>query len=76
MEIIISDESEMLLAYWWSSAKAKDLFIKDEPILIHNVDILSDTNFSELLEYKNSKNIDALLGAKSTNDRKLIFDRK
>ncbi len=75
MEIIISDESEMLLDTGGALLKAKDLFIKDEPILIHNVDILSDTNFSELLEYKNSKNIDALLVVQNrANDRKLIFD--
>ncbi|HOY90813.1 MAG TPA: sugar phosphate nucleotidyltransferase, partial [Bacteroidales bacterium] len=75
MEIIISDESEMLLDTGGALLKAKDLFIKDEPILIHNVDILSDTNLSELLEYKNSKNIDALLVVQNrANDRKLIFD--
>jgi NDP-sugar pyrophosphorylase family protein len=75
MEIVISDETEMLLDTGGALLKAKDLFIKDEPILIHNVDILSDTNFLELLEYKNSKNIDVLLVVQNrTNYRKLIFD--
>jgi NDP-sugar pyrophosphorylase family protein len=75
MEIVISDETEMLLDTGGALLKAKGLFIKDEPILIHNVDILSDTNFLELLEYKNSKNIDVLLVVQNrTNYRKLIFD--
>lgn len=77
MEIFISDESDMLLDTGGALLKAKDLFIKDEPILIHNVDILSSTNPNELLEYKNDSNTDALLVVQNrTNSRKLIFDNE
>lgn len=77
MEILISDESDMLLDTGGALLKAKDLFIKDEPILIHNVDILSGTNLNELLEYKTLNNIDALLVVQDrSNPRKLIFDNE
>ena len=45
-ELIVSDEKELLLNTGGGLLYAKDLFLPNEPILLHNVDILSDLDFS------------------------------
>ncbi|MFW5673146.1 MAG: nucleotidyltransferase family protein [Rikenellaceae bacterium MAG02] len=76
MEIIISDERSQLLDTGGALLKAKPLFLKNEPILIYNVDILSGTDFDKLMKYKEKNKIDALLVVQNRNNlRKLIFDK-
>ena len=43
--ILISDESDALLETGGGLKKAQDLFRDDEPILIHNVDILDNVDY-------------------------------
>lgn len=48
LDILISDESDKLLETGGGIKKALPLFDPTEPILIHNVDILSNLNLAEL----------------------------
>ena len=59
LSMSISDESEQLLDTGGGIRKARHLFSPDEPVLIHNVDILSNANISEI--YRALGNDDALL---------------
>ncbi len=49
IDIVISDEKDLLLDTGGGLKKAENLFIPNEPILIHNVDILSDFDISYLI---------------------------
>ncbi len=50
LDIRISDEREQLLETGGGIKKARPLFDPDSPILIHNVDILSNADLAALLE--------------------------
>lgn len=70
VEIKISNEKQQLLDTGGGLKFAKDLFIKDEPILIYNVDILSDTDISVLVStHKRSGVLASLLARSSYVDR-------
>lgn len=70
VEIKISYESDMLLDTGGGLKFAKKLFIKDEPILIYNVDVLSNADISLLVEsHKRSGAIASLLVRSSYSDR-------
>lgn len=72
-DIRISDESETLLDTGGGLKKAQELFHDDEPILIHNVDILSNVNLKEF--YDNSHNAGAsLLVSDRSTKRYLLFN--
>ena len=49
-EVLVSNEKDKLLDTGGGLKKAAPLFNRDEPILIHNVDILSRINFRDLVE--------------------------
>ena len=49
-EVLVSNEKDKLLDTGGGLKKAAPLFKRDEPILIHNVDILSRINFRDLVE--------------------------
>ena len=73
LDIRISDESNQLLDTGGGIRKAAPLFDPSSPILIHNVDILSNTNLAKL--YDSAANHDAtLLVSKRETSRYLIFD--
>ena len=73
LDIRISDESDALLDTGGGIRKAAPLFDPSSPILIHNVDILSNTNLAKL--YDASADHDAtLLVSKRDTSRYLIFD--
>jgi NDP-sugar pyrophosphorylase family protein len=58
--------------------KKASWFLKDDhPVMIHNVDILSDLNFAHLLEYhvKNQALVTLAVSTRNTN-RQLLFDQK
>ena len=74
-EILISDERQQLLDTGGGLKHAAPLFRKNEPILIHNVDILSHIDFGEALAYHSySKNIATLFVSNRKTSRYLLFD--
>lgn len=73
IDIRISDERERLLETGGGIKKALPLFDADSPILIHNVDILSNVDLS--LFYEEAKDNDAtLLVNQRRTKRYLLFD--
>ena len=73
VKISISDESEQLLETGGGIRKAQALFNADAPILIHNVDILSNVNLGAF--YDNIGDADAmLLVSERKTKRYLLFD--
>lgn len=73
VDIRISDERERLLETGGGIKKALPLFDADSPILIHNVDILSNVDLS--LFYEEAKDNDAtLLVSQRKTKRYLLFD--
>ena len=75
VDIRISDETEKLLETGGGIKKALPLFNADSPILIHNVDILSNVDLRELYEYAEDGHLDAmLLVSWRKTKRYLLFD--
>ena len=75
MDIRISDETEKLLETGGGIKKALPLFDADSPVLIHNVDILSNVNLSAFYDYALQSNVDALLlVSQRKTKRYLLFD--
>ena len=73
LDIAISDETGMLLDTGGGLRRARHLFSPSEPILIHNVDILSDTPLRTL--YASGHGHDAtLLVSRRQTSRYLILD--
>lgn len=73
LDIQVSDESEQLLDTGGGIKKAAPLFCPDAPILIHNVDILSNVDLQLL--YSNIGDNDALLlVSRRKTKRYLLFD--
>lgn len=71
--IKISDETQELLETGGGLKKALPLFGNDEPVLIHNVDILSNVNLRSFYE-KASGNDATLLVSWRETKRYLVFD--
>ncbi len=75
LDIRISDETAQLLETGGGIKKALPLFDADRPILIHNVDILSNIDLSSLYERADNYAIDALLLVSwRKTKRYLLFD--
>lgn len=75
IDIRISDETEMLLETGGGIKKALPLFDQDSPILIHNVDILSNIDLNSVYEEAVNTNVDALLLVSwRKTKRYLLFD--
>ena len=70
MEILISDESRELLDTGGGIKQARRLF--NEPVLIHNCDILSNVNLREF--YSQAKGDATLLVSERKTQRYLCFD--
>lgn len=75
LTIHISDERDCLLDTGGGIRKAEPFFRGNEPFLIHNVDILSDTDLKALYEYHRQSGNDAtLLASRRKTVRYLLFD--
>ncbi len=76
MDIRISDEREHLLDTGGGLRRAFSIFSpSDAPILLHNVDILSNANLPALVdEHQNHKADVTLLVSERTTQRYLLFD--
>ena len=77
-EICVSDERKRLLDTGGALLHAKGLLTREEgPVLIHNVDILSDADLRGLMRaHEEGGNASTLLVSDRTSSRKLIFDRE
>jgi len=75
VNIQISDEREQLLDTGGAILKAQP-FLEDSPhFLVHNVDILSDINFSAIAEHHVKSSALATIAVRNRNtDRKFLFD--
>lgn len=76
VEVKISDEKDLLLDTGGGIVRAASLLFgdNDEPVLVHNVDILSNADLHAFMESSNKK--PALLVSQRESARKLIFDDK
>jgi NDP-sugar pyrophosphorylase family protein len=76
-EIVFSDERNLLLDTGGGLKKASKLFTENTPILIHNVDVLSDINLTDLYNYHCQNNALATLAvAERDTSRYLLFDKE
>jgi NDP-sugar pyrophosphorylase family protein len=74
--IHISDERNLLLDTGGGLKKAAPLLAGNEPILIHNVDVLSDTNLNELVDFHLREEALATLLVRNRNtERYLLLDQ-
>ena len=76
MRIAISDESNMLLDTGGGLRKAGSLLEGDEPILVHNVDILSNIDFDTLLQSHHPDNLATVVVSQRNTSRYLLFDKE
>lgn len=78
LNIMVSDESEMLLDTGGGIAHAAPLLVKNsETVLIHNVDILSDAPLNELMrQHLGAGNDVTLLVNNRASTRRLFFDNE
>lgn len=73
IDIRVSDESEMLLETGGGIKKAVSLFSPDEPVLIHNVDILSNVDLRKFYDSSTGNDATLLVSDRKTR-RYLLFD--
>lgn len=77
IDIRISDETEILLETGGGIKKALSLFDSQSPILIHNVDILSNIDLAAIYDEALQSNVDALLMVSwRKTKRYLLFDEE
>lgn len=77
IDIIISDERDALLDTGGALLKAADFFEGDDPILVHNVDIISQLDLNALVTYHDqNESLATLCVRKRKSGRALLFDNK
>lgn len=76
-DIAVSDESDTLLDTGGGLLKARRLLDGDEPILVHNADILTDFDLGAMERHHTSLNpLATLLAFPRESSRQLYFDRE
>lgn len=76
IKILISDESNRLLNTGGGIIKAQPFLYGEEPFLVHNVDILSDIDLNQLVEWhKKNDGIATLAVGSRTSTRHFLFDK-
>ena len=73
-DIAVSDESTQLLDTGGGLKKAQGLFRNNEPVLIHNVDILSNVDLQDFYEQGRQNDATLLVSQRQTM-RYLLFDK-
>ena len=77
IKIHISDESSRLLNTGGGILKAKHFLDGNEPFLVHNVDILSDINLKQLIDFHSQGDSLATLAVGDRkSSRKFLFDEQ
>lgn len=77
VDLQISDERSELLDTGGAIQKAASLFGGDEPVLVHNVDVISEIDFHQLLEsHQKQDALVSLCVRKRKSGRALLFDAK
>ncbi|MEM6802196.1 MAG: nucleotidyltransferase family protein [Bacteroidota bacterium] len=77
LNISISDERELLLETGGGLKFAKDLLRGNEPILIHNADIISDIDLQAFIQFhQENKALASLAVSKRNTSRYLHFDEE
>lgn len=74
MRIDLSDESDMLLDTGGGLRKAASLLDGDEPILVHNVDILSNIDIATLMATHHPESLATVVVSPRSTSRYLLFD--
>jgi len=74
LDIAVSDEREQLLDTGGGLKKAAPLFDPDEPVLIHNVDILDNVDYDWLRRQHQADEDAVLLVSRRKTKRYLLFD--
>jgi len=76
-EVLVSDESNMLLDTGGGLKKASSLFNAADPILLHNVDVLSNINLMAMAVAHSSNNdLVTLAVSDRQTSRYLLFDKE
>ena len=72
--ICVSDETRLLMDTGGGIVAAESLRVTSDPVLVHNVDILSDADLSDMMRKHESSGADvSLLVSDRSSSRKLIF---
>jgi NDP-sugar pyrophosphorylase family protein len=75
VEIVISDETDLLLNTGGGLKNVKKFFNEGDTFLLHNVDIYSDINLKEIYDYhQNSENIVTMAVKHRKSSNYLLFD--
>ena len=74
LNIHISDETDELLETGGGLRKALPQIGEDEPVLVHNVDILSNLDFQHLIAAHNPNDAVTLVVSQRNTSRYLLFD--
>lgn len=76
-DVLISDEQSQLLDTGGGLKKASHLFVPTEPIMVHNVDVLTHFNLEQLImQHTDSMNIATLAASHRDTSRLLLFDNR
>jgi N-acetyl-alpha-D-muramate 1-phosphate uridylyltransferase len=75
-DIVVSNESNELLETGGGLLHAADLFLKNKPILIHNADVLTNCDLTQLVKFHYSQNgLATLMVQHRQTSRFLLFDQ-
>jgi NDP-sugar pyrophosphorylase family protein len=77
MNVLISDETDMLMDTGGALIKARTKIPEGKSLLVHNVDVITSINLSDLIaRHFNEGNDATLVVRKRDSSRKLLFDQQ